>query len=173
MDHSKGRLLCVLWCSAAGSIIVVLTVSVRLVGINHIAFEVSDLDETLAWYERFFEVRLRGRRDTMAWIDLGDQFIALSETPSTGPDRGRHVGIVVDDKERLRGALRDAGAGVAESGSLRVRDPSGNLLEIVDYRDVQFSKEDAVLRGMGLEALEKSASAREELGRKGLLGEPG
>jgi extradiol dioxygenase family protein len=146
------------------------TVSVRLVGINHIAFEVSDLDETLAWYERFFEVRLRGRRHTMAWIDLGDQFIALSETPDVAADRARHVGIVVDDKERLRADLREAGVDVAASGSLRVRDPSGNLLEIVDYRDVQFSKEDAVLRGMGLEALEKSASARDELRAKGLLG---
>jgi lactoylglutathione lyase len=146
------------------------TVSVRLVGINHIAFEVSDLDETLAWYERFFEVRLRGRRHTMAWIDLGDQFIALSETPDVAADRARHVGIVVDDKERLRADLRGAGVDVAASGSLRVRDPSGNLLEIVDYRDVQFSKEDAVLRGMGLEALEKSASARDELRAKGLLG---
>ncbi|HEY2441417.1 MAG TPA: VOC family protein [Solirubrobacteraceae bacterium] len=144
--------------------------SVRLVGINHIAFEVSDLDETLAWYERFFEVRLRGRRPTMAWIDLGDQFIALSETPGVAADRARHVGIVVDDKERLRADLREAGVDVAASGSLRVRDPSGNLLEIVDYRDVQFSKEDAVLRGMGLEALEKSASARDELRAKGLLG---
>lgn len=144
-------------------------VTVRLVGINHIAFEVSDLDETLAWYERFFDVRLRGRRGTMAWIDLGDQFIALSETTGVTPDRGRHVGVVVDDKERLRAELREAGLEVAASGGLRVRDPSGNLLEIVDYRDVQFSKEPAVLRGMGLDGLEKSASAREELQGKGLL----
>ena len=145
--------------------------SVRLVGINHIAFEVADLDETLAWYEQFFDVRLRGRRATMAWIDLGDQFIALSETPEVTPDRARHVGIVVDDKERLRGELQAAGLDVAPSGGLRVRDPSGNLLEIVDYRDVQFSKEAAVLAGMGLDGLEKSATAREELLSKGLLGE--
>ena len=144
--------------------------SVRLVGINHIAFEVSNLDETLAWYEQFFDVRLRGRRSTMPWIDLGDQFIALSESPGVTPDRGRHVGVVVDDKERLRAALRDAGLDVAPSGNLRVRDPSGNQLEIVDYRDVQFSKEAAVLRGMGLDGLEKSASARDELRDKGLLG---
>jgi lactoylglutathione lyase len=148
---------------------VICGVSVRLVGINHIAFEVSDLNATLAWYERFFEVRLRGRRATMAWIDLGDQFIALSQISEVTPDRARHVGIVVDDKERLRGELRDAGLDVAASGSLRVRDPDGNLLEIVDYRGVQFSKEAAVLRGMGLDGLEKSASAREELREKGLL----
>jgi lactoylglutathione lyase len=144
--------------------------TVRLVGINHIAFEVFDLDETLAWYGRFFDVRLRGRRGTMAWIDLGDQFIALSESAGVTPDRGRHVGVVVDDKELLRAELREAGLEVAASGSLRVRDPTGNLLEIVDYRDVQFSKEAAVLRGMDLEGLEKSASAREELRGKGLLG---
>ena len=143
--------------------------SVRLVGINHIAFEVSDLDETLAWYERFFEVRLRGRRSAMAWIDLGDQFIALTETPGARPDRARHVGVVVDDKERLRHDLQDAGVEVSSFGSLRVRDPTGNLLEIVDYRDIQFSKEAAVLRGMGLDGLQKSPAAREELRDKGLL----
>ncbi len=140
-----------------------------MVGINHVAFEVDDLDETLDWYQRFFSLQLRGRRGTMAWIDLGDQFIALSETAGVTPDRARHVGVVVDDKERLRAALRDAGVEVAAAGNLRVRDPSGNLLEIVDYRDVQFSKEAGVLRGMGLDGLEKSASAREELRGKGLL----
>jgi catechol 2,3-dioxygenase-like lactoylglutathione lyase family enzyme len=145
---------------------------VRPVGINHVAFEVRDLDEALSWYERFFEFRLRGRRRNMAWIDLGDQFIALSEKDEgAGPaaDRARHVGLVVDDKEALRAQLRDAGVPVRDSGSLRVTDPSGNLLEIVDYRDVQFSKAGAVLRGMGLDGLEKSAAAREELRAKGLL----
>ncbi len=85
------------------------------------------------------------------------------------PDRGRHVGLVVDDKEALRAALTEAGYEVRPSGSLRVRDPSGNQLEIVDYRDVQFSKTEAVLRGMDLEGLEKSAEARAELRDKGLL----
>jgi len=142
---------------------------VRAIGINHIAFEVSDLDAALAFYERFFDLRLRGRRRTMAWIDLGDQFIALSVSDRVEPDRGRHVGLVVDDKEALRAALTDAGYDVRRSGSLRVRDPSGNQLEIVDYRDVQFSKTEAVLRGMELERLEKSAEARAELRDKGLL----
>jgi lactoylglutathione lyase len=144
---------------------------VRAIGINHIAFEVSDLDAALAFYQRFFDVRLRGRRSTMAWIDLGDQFIALSVSDRVEPDSARHVGLVVDDKEALRAALTDAGYDVGRSGSLRVRDPSGNQLEIVDYRDVQFSKTEAVLRGMGLEGLEKSAEARAELQDKGLLGD--
>jgi hypothetical protein len=87
------------------------------------------------------------------------------------PDGGRHVGLVVDDKEALRATLRGAGEEVSRSGSLRVRDPSGNLIEIVDYRDVQFSKSDVVLRGMGLDDLEKSPSAIEELRAKGLAGE--
>jgi len=138
---------------------------VRPIGINHIAFQVRDLDEALVWYERFFVVTLRGRRRQMAWIDLGDQFIALSEGEIEAPDRARHVGLAVDDKE----ALRDAGVPVRESGSLRVTDPSGNQLEIVDYRDVQFSKTDAVLRGMGIGELPKSDAATDELRAKGLL----
>ena len=138
---------------------------VRPIGINHIAFQVRDLDEALVWYERFFVVTLRGRRRQMAWIDLGDQFIALREGEIEAPDRARHVGMAVDDKE----ALRDAGVPVRESGSLRVTDPSGNQLEIVDYRDVQFSKTDAVLRGMGIGELPKSDAATDELRAKGLL----
>ncbi len=147
--------------------------SIRAIGINHVAFEVRDLDEALAWWERLFSFELRGRRRTMAWIDLGDQFVALSQVSDASGigDRARHVGLVVDDKEALRAQLRDAGMDVKASGSLRVRDPSGNVLEIVDYRDIQFSKSDAVLRGMGLDALEKSESAREELRGKGLLGD--
>jgi extradiol dioxygenase family protein len=143
--------------------------AVRAIGLNHVAFEVEDLDATLAWYARFLDVRLRGRRRTMAWIDLGDQFIALTEVASVRPDAHRHVGLVVDDKEALRRALRAAGEDVAASGSLRVRDPSGNQLEIVDYRDVQFSKTGAVLRGMGLDGLGKHESALAELREKGLL----
>ena len=142
---------------------------VRPIGINHIAFQVRDLDAALVWYERFFVVTLRGRRRQMAWIDLGDQFIALSEGEIEAPDRSRHVGLAVDDKEALRAALRSAGVPVRESGSLRVTDPSGNQLEIVDYRDVQFSKTDAVLRGMGIGELPKSDAATDELRAKGLL----
>ena len=145
---------------------------IRAIGINHVAFEVRDLDEALDWWGRWFAFELRGRRATMAWLDLGDQFVALSQVEGGLPgDAARHVGLVVDDKEALRAALREAGEDVRRSGSLRVRDPSGNLIEIVDYRDVQFSKSDAVLHGMGLEGLQKSDSARKELAEKGLLGD--
>jgi lactoylglutathione lyase len=145
--------------------------TVHAIGINHIAFEVTDLDAALAFYERFFEMRLRGRHKRMAFIDLGDQFIALSAADHVTPDRDRHVGLVVDDKEALRSALAEAGFDVAPSGSLRVSDPSGNQLEIVDYREVQFSKTQAVLRGMGISGLEKSEQARAEMRDKGLLDE--
>jgi lactoylglutathione lyase len=142
---------------------------VRAMGINHVAFEVRDLDEALAWYGRFFDLTMRGRRATMAWIDLGDQFIALTETAAPSRDAHRHVGLVVDDREALRAALRAAGEDVPGSGSLRVHDPSGNQLEIVDYRQVQFTKTPAVLRGMGITGVDKTADARDELAAKGML----
>jgi catechol-2,3-dioxygenase len=137
----------------------------RLVGINHIALEVGDIDEALAFYGRFLEFELRGKRPRMAWIDAGDQFVALVVGSGDGLD---HVGIVVDDKEAVRRAALEAGVTVAPSGNLRIHDPWGNVLEIVDYRDVQFSKSPEVLRGMGLDGLEKSERAREELRAKGL-----
>jgi lactoylglutathione lyase len=141
---------------------------VAAIGINHIAFEVHDLDQALAWYEHHFDFRLRGRNAKMAWIDLGDQFIALSEGEVGAPDGARHVGLVVEDKEALRAALIEDGEAVSPQGSLRIRDPSGNQREIVDYRDVQFSKLPAVMRAMGLNAMTKSESARAELRSKGI-----
>lgn len=137
----------------------------RAIGINHVALEVGDIDEALTWYGRFLEFDLRGRRPTMAWIDLGDQFLALSCGRRQGPDAGRHFGLVVDDKEAVRAALADAGVDVSASGRLRVDDPWGNAVEIVDYRDVQFTKAPAILAALVPEGLEKSAAAREELAR--------
>jgi catechol 2,3-dioxygenase-like lactoylglutathione lyase family enzyme len=142
----------------------------RAIGINHVALEVDDIEEALAWYGRFFEFDLRGKRATMAWIDLGDQFLALSSPRSQPPDDGRHFGLVVDDKEAVRAALVAAELDVAPSGGLRFVDPWGNQVEIVDYRDVQFSKTPAVLAKLAPEGLEKTESAREELARKGLGG---
>ena len=142
----------------------------RAIGINHVALEVADVDEALAWYGRFFEFELRGRRPTMAWIDLGDQFLALSSGRRQGPDDERHLGLVVDDKEAVRAALADADVDVPPSGGLRFHDPWGNAVEIVDYRDVQFTKAPAILAALVPEGLEKSSAAREELARKGLAG---
>jgi lactoylglutathione lyase len=140
----------------------------RAIGINHVALEVDDIDDALVWYGRFLDFELRGRRPTMAWIDLGDQFLALSAGRRQGPDDGRHFGLVVDDKEGVRAALADAGVTVPASGGLRVHDPWGNAIEIVDYRDIQFTKAPAVLAALAPDGLEKTAAAREELARKGL-----
>ena len=142
----------------------------RLVGINHVALEVADVDEALAWYGRLFEFELRGRHGSrMAFIDIGDQFIAISGGRSQPRDRARHFGLVVDDKEAVREALRDAEVPVPASGSVNFTDPWGNHVQVVDYRDVQFSKAPEVLRGMGLGALPKSDQALRELREKGLL----
>src|SRR5579884_2551937 len=141
----------------------------RLVGINHIALEVGDVDEALAWYSRFFEFELRGRHGArMAFIDMGDQFIALSAGRSQPPDESRHFGLVVDDKEAARSALLQAGVAVRSSGSLDFRDPWGNHVQIVDYRDIQFSKTPAVLRAMSLDGMEKSEAAQREIRERGL-----
>jgi lactoylglutathione lyase len=142
----------------------------RAIGINHVALEVGDVGEALDWYGRFLDFELRGRRPTMAWIDLGDQFLALSARRRQGADDGRHFGLVVDDKEAVRAALADAGIDVAPSGGLRFHDPWGNSIEIVDYRDIQFTKAPAILAALAPEGLEKTAAAREELERKGLGG---
>ena len=143
----------------------------RLVGINHIALEVGDIDDALAWYGRLFEFELRGRAGSrMAFIDMGDQFIALSAGRSQAPDESRHFGLVVDDKEAVRAALRDAGVSVRPSGGLDFHDPWGNHIQIVDYSDIQFSKTPAVLRAMSLDGLEKSEAAQREIRERGLAG---
>lgn len=141
----------------------------RLIGINHVALEVGDLDEALAFYGAVFESELRGRiGDRMAFLDMGDQFLALSVGRRQPPDEERHVGLVVDDKEATRKALEAAGAETLPARGLDFRDPWGNHLQVVEYADIQFSKTPEVLRGMGLEGLEKSGSARRELREKGL-----
>jgi lactoylglutathione lyase len=141
----------------------------RLVGINHIALEVGDIDDALAWYGRFFEFELRGRAGArMAFIDMGDQFIALSAGRSQPADEDRHFGLVVDDKEAVRAALHDAGVGVRPSGSLDFHDPWGNHVQVVDYRDIQFTKAPGVLRAMGLDGIEKTDAAQQEIRDRGL-----
>ena len=143
---------------------------VRLVGINHVALEVGDIDEALAWYGRFFELELRGRAgSSMAFVDMGDQFLALARSAPSAPDAERHLGLVVDDKEAARAALVEAGVAVTRAPDLSFRDPWGNHVQVVDYRDIQFTKAPEVLGGMGL-ALEKSENALAELRDAGLAG---
>jgi lactoylglutathione lyase len=140
----------------------------RLVGMNHIALEVDDLDEALAFYGRIFDVEMRGRIPGMAFIDMGDQFLALSEGRRQPPDGDRHFGLVVDDKEATRAALEAAGAEILPGRGLDFRDPWGNHIQVVEYGDIQFTKTPTILRGMGLDHLEKTPRALEELREKGL-----
>ena len=140
----------------------------KLVGLNHIALEVGDVEEALEFYGRIFEFELRGRGGRMAFIDMGDQFIALAAGRTQEPDAHRHFGLVVDDKEVARQALQEAGVDVQSSGSVDFRDPWGNHVQVVEYSEIQFSKTESVLRGMGLDGLKKSERALEELRSKGL-----
>src|SRR6476619_7082999 len=140
----------------------------RLVGFNHVAIEVGNTDEALAFYGKLFSFELRSREPGMAFIDLGDQFLALQETPNPSPTGGRHFGLVVDDKEAARRRLVEAGIVIAPGRFLDFRDPWGNLVEIIGYTNIQFTKADHVLRGMGLSHLGKSDQAIEELREKGM-----
>jgi catechol 2,3-dioxygenase-like lactoylglutathione lyase family enzyme len=139
----------------------------RLVGINHIALEVSDVDRSLDFYGRIFDLRLRGRSGRAAFIDIGDQFLALMAGRSGGPDRTRHFGLVVDDKEATRAALIAAGVEILPGRFLDFLDPDGNRVEIVQYDQIQFTKAPEVLAGMDLD-LGKTESALAELREKGL-----
>jgi catechol 2,3-dioxygenase-like lactoylglutathione lyase family enzyme len=139
----------------------------RLVGINHVALEVGDVDEALAWYGQFFELELRGRGGGMAFVDMGDQFLGLARDPTPHVDRERHFGLVVDDKAAVRAALEAAGVEVTRAPNCSFRDPWGNHVQVVDYREIQFTKAPEVLRALGLE-LEKTERARAELRAKGI-----
>lgn len=140
----------------------------RAIGFNHIALEVGDIDEALAFYSRLFDFELRGRGEGAAFLDLGDQFLALQQGRRQGPDDGRHFGLVVDDKEAVRAALAAAGVEVLPGRFLDFRDPWGNRIEIVGYDNIQFTKAPNVLRGMGLANLTKSEKAIRELDAKGM-----
>jgi lactoylglutathione lyase len=140
----------------------------RAIGFNHIALEVGDVDEALAFYARIVDFKLRGKSRDMAFIDLGDQFLALQKGQRQAAGGGRHFGLVVDDKEAVRRALDDAGIEILPGPFLDFYDPWGNRLEIVDYEGIQFSKAPNVLRGMGLAHLSKSAKAIKELAEKGM-----
>jgi predicted enzyme related to lactoylglutathione lyase len=145
----------------------------RALGFNHIALEVGDIDEALAFYGRLFAFELRSKSATMAFIDLGDQFLALQKGRKQPADDGRHFGLVVDDKAAARRALEAAGVELLGGPFLDFRDPWGNRVEIVGYDNIQFTKAPHVLRGMGLADLGKTPSAIKELTEKGMAPEPG
>ena len=157
----------------------------RLIGINHVAIEVDDIDEGLAWYGQIFDFTLRGKSERNAFIDMGDQFInmTLPQVPRAGDERRnlerrradrrterRHIGFVVDDRSRIVELAKAAGATMVEGPFLDFLDPWGNRLEIIEYSNIQFTKAPNVLRGMGL-ALDKNQNARKELAEKGMAPE--
>jgi catechol 2,3-dioxygenase-like lactoylglutathione lyase family enzyme len=133
-----------------------------------VALEVGDVDAALEFYGRLFELKLRGRHDGMAFIDLGDQFINLSPRRAQQPDRARHFGLVVDDRESVRRALEDLGAEILPGPGLDFLDPWGNHVQVVQYDGIQFTKAPHILKGMGMEGLGKNPEALRELEEKGM-----
>jgi catechol 2,3-dioxygenase-like lactoylglutathione lyase family enzyme len=146
----------------------------KLIGINHVAIEVGDIDAALEWYGKLFAFTLRGKGERNAFIDMGDQFINLTLAPCPAGQEveRRHIGLVVDDRSRIIELAENAGARMVEGPFLDFLDPWGNRLEIVEYANVQFTKAPHVLRGMGL-ALDKNEKARRELAEKGMVVDPG
>jgi len=140
----------------------------RAVGINHIALEVGDIDEALAFYGGFLDFEIASRSESAAFIYFGDQFINFSRGRRQGPDDNRHFGIAVDDKELVRRTLEEMGVEILDGRFLDFLDPWGNRVEITTYTNIQFSKADHVLRGMGLAHLRKTERAVEELRKKGM-----
>ncbi|MBV9829928.1 MAG: VOC family protein [Alphaproteobacteria bacterium] len=141
----------------------------RLVGINHVALEVGDIDAALAWYAQIFEFTLRGRNERSAFLDMGDQFINFAKVDGIRDDtvERRHIGFVVDDRSSVKARAVAAGATLVEGPFLDFLDPWGNRIEVVEYANIQFTKAPNVLRGMGL-SLDKNDSARKELAEKGM-----
>ena len=141
----------------------------KLVGINHIALEVGNIDEAIAFYGRIFEFKLRGRTKGAAFVDMGDQFIALMEGRSQPADDERHFGLVVDDRSSVRELAREAGAKMIAGDFLDFLDPWGNRIQVVEYKDLQFTKTAAVLHAMGLQHLDKTTEAMQQLAAKGIM----
>ena len=141
----------------------------RLIDINHVAIEVGDIDEALAWYGLIFEFTLRNRHERSAFIDMGDQFINMTRVPDyavQGVER-RHIGFVVDDRSTVKARAEAAGARMVEGPFLDFLDPWGNRIEVIEYSNIQFTKAPGVMRGMGL-ALAKNDKAKKELADKGM-----
>ena len=143
----------------------------KLIGFNHVAIEVGNIEEALEFYGRLFEIELRGRGPRMAFVDAGDQFLALAESENSSPDRHRHIGMVVDDRRMVRRALKEMGVEILPGRGLDFLDPWGNHWQVVDYSEIQFTKAPEILKGMGQESLKKSEKALEELRGKGLAPE--
>ena len=144
----------------------------KLVGINHVAIEVGNIDEALAWYGQIFDFTLRNRHERSAFIDMGDQFINMTRVADyrqEGVER-RHIGFVVDDRSTVKARAEAAGAKMVEGPFLDFLDPWGNRIEVVEYSNIQFTKAPNVQRGMGIK-LAKNDNAKKELAEKGMTAE--
>ena len=140
----------------------------HLVGINHIAIEVGDIDQALDFYGKIFDFKLRAKRPGNAFIELGDQFINMMQLGEPHEDRRRHFGLVVDDRSSVRDRVEAAGGKLVPGPFLDFLDPWGNRVEVVEYSNIQFTKAPHVLRAMGFD-LDKNESARRELAEKGMM----
>jgi len=140
----------------------------RALGFNHVAFEVGDIAEAMAFYGELFDFEIQSQSETAAFIYMGDQFVNFSKGRKQAPDDSRHVGFVVDDKEAVRQKLAEMNVEVLPGPFLDFLDPWGNRIEIVGYQNIQFTKAPNVLRGMGIDSLPKTDKALEELANKGM-----
>jgi catechol 2,3-dioxygenase-like lactoylglutathione lyase family enzyme len=142
----------------------------RLIGVNHVALEVGDLEAALALYGRLFEFELRGRAPGAAFIDMGDQFIAVMQGRAQPADDERHFGLVVDDVAAAREAVGGEGlAIVGDTGqSFDFLDPWGNRFQVVGYCDIQFERTAGVRRKLGIEQLAKTSEAQRQISERGL-----
>jgi lactoylglutathione lyase len=142
----------------------------RLIGINHVAIEVGDLDQALELFGRLFAFEMRGRVPHMAFVDMGDQFLAIAEPRSQPADQGRHFGLVVDDVAAARDAVKREGLTIVHETrrSFDLLDPWGNRFQVVGYGDIQFERVDGVKRKLGIAELEKTDDARRQISERGL-----
>ena len=139
----------------------------KLIGINHIALEVGDVEKALEFYRKIFNFTLRSKDKNHAFIDLGDQFIALMKSATPHKDKKRHFGLVVDDRSKVQELVKKAGAELIGEKFLDFLDPWGNYIQVVEYSDIQFTKAPEVLAGMNLN-LHKNKAVLEELHTKGM-----
>lgn len=139
----------------------------RLVGINHVVLEVDDIDEALDFYGAIFDFELRGRDEQHAFIDMGDQFLALMQGREQDVDERRHFGLVVDDSSTVVQRAEEAGATLLQGEFLDFLDPWGNRIQVIEYRSVQFSKTPEVLQAMNLDGT-KNVAALRQLEEKGM-----
>lgn len=138
------------------------------IGINHVALEVGNIAEALAFYGSFLNFTITSQSENAAFIYFGDQFINFAKGRTQAPDEKRHFGIAVDDKELVRDTLIEMGVALLGGRFLDFLDPWGNRVEITTYTNIMFSKSTAVLRGMDMDHLQKTDESLAELDKHGL-----